>query len=43
MVDPQVAPALVAKLKSLGFLFVTCDLGGRKTGSLNQMLPILER
>jgi uncharacterized protein len=41
MVDPQVAPALVAKLKSLGFLFVTFDLGGRKTGSFNQMLPIL--
>jgi uncharacterized protein len=43
MVDPQVAHTVVNQLKSLGFLFVTCDLGGRKTGSLNQMLPILER
>ncbi|MFN9562093.1 MAG: ATP-dependent sacrificial sulfur transferase LarE [Pirellulaceae bacterium] len=41
IVDPEVAKPLVTKLKSLGFLFVTFDLGGRKTGSLNQMLPVL--
>ena len=28
-------------MKSLGFKFVTLDLGGRQSGSLNQMLPIV--
>lgn len=33
---------IVNKLKSLGFKFVTLDLEGFRTGSLNQLLPILD-
>jgi uncharacterized protein len=34
--------AIVAHMKDLGFKFVTLDLGGRLSGSLNQMLPIIQ-
>ncbi len=31
-------PAIAEKLRGLGFLFVTVDLAGYQTGSLNQLL-----
>jgi uncharacterized protein len=34
--------AIIAHMKDLGFKFVTLDLGGRLSGSLNQMLPIIQ-
>lgn len=34
---------IVAYMKDLGFKFVTLDLGGRKSGSLNQMLPVIQQ
>lgn len=34
--------AIVTHMKELGFKFVTMDLGGRQSGSLNQMLPIVQ-
>jgi uncharacterized protein len=33
---------IATKLQSLGFQFVTIDLMGRQSGSLNRMLPILQ-
>jgi uncharacterized protein len=35
--------AIVAHMKDLGFKFVTLDLGGRQSGSLNQMLPVIQQ
>lgn len=34
--------AIVAHMKDLGFKFVTLDLGGRRSGSLNQTLPVIQ-
>jgi pyridinium-3,5-biscarboxylic acid mononucleotide sulfurtransferase len=34
--------AIVTHMKDLGFKFVTLDLGGRQSGSLNQVLPIIQ-
>lgn len=38
--EPQTAAQLVAHFKSIGFRFVTLDLEGFRSGSLNQLLPI---
>ncbi|HEY1067799.1 MAG TPA: ATP-dependent sacrificial sulfur transferase LarE [Pirellulales bacterium] len=38
---PETRDRLVAELKRLGFRFVTLDLEGFRSGSLNQLLPIL--
>jgi pyridinium-3,5-biscarboxylic acid mononucleotide sulfurtransferase len=38
--DPAVAPQLAARLKSLGFAFVTLDLEGYRQGSLNSLLKV---
>jgi uncharacterized protein len=38
--DPSMAAAIVRALKPLGFRFVSLDLEGYRTGSLNEMLPI---
>lgn len=32
---------ILSQMKELGFKFVTLDLGGRQSGSLNQLLPIV--
>lgn len=37
--DPEMARAIVAALKPLGFRFVSLDLEGYRTGSLNEVLP----
>lgn len=37
--DPEMARAMVAALKPLGFRFVSLDLEGYRTGSLNEVLP----
>jgi uncharacterized protein len=38
--DPQMAARVVATLKPLGFRWVSLDLEGYRTGSLNEVLPI---
>jgi pyridinium-3,5-biscarboxylic acid mononucleotide sulfurtransferase len=40
LADPQVRAALVRHLKSLGFRFVTLDLEGFRTGSLNTLVSL---
>ena len=37
--DPRTAEAIVAALKPLGFRWVSLDLEGYRTGSLNEVLP----
>jgi len=37
--DPALAPRIVAVLKPLGFRWVSLDLEGYRTGSLNEVLP----
>jgi uncharacterized protein len=39
-VDPSAIAALSAKLKELGFQFVTLDLDGLQSGSLNRLVPL---
>lgn len=39
--DPAIRRELVARLKSLGFKYVTLDLEGFRSGSQNAVLPIL--
>jgi len=41
--DPETARRIVAALKPLGFRFVTLDLEGYRTGSLNEVLPATVR
>ncbi len=41
LLDPGLRTRLVQYFRQLGFLFVTLDLAGLKSGSLNQMLPLL--
>jgi len=41
--DPAMAQAIAAALKPLGFRFVTLDLEGYRTGSLNEVLPLAEK
>ncbi|MDR3591639.1 MAG: ATP-dependent sacrificial sulfur transferase LarE [Negativicutes bacterium] len=38
LAQPQTATALVSGLKKLGFTYVTADLAGYRTGSMNEML-----
>ena len=40
--EPATRAALLAELKSLGFKFVTLDLEGFRSGSLNEMLPLVK-
>jgi uncharacterized protein len=40
LADPQVAMDLVRYLKSLGFRYVTLDLEGFRSGSLNALIPL---
>jgi uncharacterized protein len=37
--DPAIRERLVERLKSLGFLYVTLDLEGYRSGSMNDVLP----
>ena len=37
--EPEMMPRLVQTMKALGFTFVTVDLQGYRTGSLNEALP----
>ena len=39
--EPSVRTAIHDQLRSLGFQFVTLDLMGRQSGSLNRVLPII--
>ena len=39
VVQPEVRSVLVRELKALGFLYVTVDLQGFRSGSLNEALP----
>jgi pyridinium-3,5-biscarboxylic acid mononucleotide sulfurtransferase len=39
IVDPEVRAVLVQELRALGFLYVTLDLQGFRSGSLNEALP----
>ncbi len=38
--EPEVADALVARLKAIGYKYVTLDLQGYRTGSLNEVLHL---
>ena len=38
--DPEIGAAMVRALKGLGFRYVTLDLQGYRTGSLNEGLPL---
>ncbi len=40
LADPQVRAELIQHLKSLGFRYVTLDLEGFRSGSLNEMIPL---
>jgi uncharacterized protein len=40
LTDPHVCADLVRQLKSLGFRYVTLDLQGFRSGSLNEMIPL---
>lgn len=41
--DPAFREALVARLRELGFLYVTLDLKGYRTGSMNEVLSEAEK
>jgi uncharacterized protein len=41
--EPAMRDALVRHLKALGFLFVTLDLEGLRSGSLNQLVSLESR
>lgn len=43
LTEPDTATAIVVSLRKLGFLFVTIDLAGYQTGSLNQLLSSEEK
>ena len=43
LVDPQCREELTEYFRQLGFHFVTIDIGGRQSGSLNRLLPVIER
>jgi uncharacterized protein len=40
LADPGVRAALVSRLKELGFKFVTLDLEGFRSGSLNALVSL---
>lgn len=39
LAEPQVARGIIARLRELGFRFVTLDLEGFRSGSLNTLIP----
>ncbi len=41
--DPQMAERILKEIKALGFRWVSLDLEGYRTGSLNEVLPLAER
>jgi uncharacterized protein len=41
--DAEMARRMVAALKDLGFRWVSLDLEGYRTGSLNEALPVADR
>jgi uncharacterized protein len=43
LVDPSLREELVAHLKQLGFTYITLDLQGYRTGSMNEVLPAAVR
>ena len=43
LANPENAANIVRQLRALGFVFVTVDLAGYQTGSLNQLLTELEK
>ena len=40
LADPETRDALVARLRELGFRYVTLDLEGFRTGSMNALIPL---
>ena len=42
LVEPERRAAIVAKLRELGFRYVTLDLEGFRSGSLNAVLPLVD-
>jgi pyridinium-3,5-biscarboxylic acid mononucleotide sulfurtransferase len=38
--DPEVSAAIVRELKAIGYAYVSLDLQGYRTGSLNEILPL---
>ena len=38
--EPEINAALVARLKAIGYKYVSLDLQGYRTGSLNEVLPL---
>ena len=40
LTDPEVRNQLVARLKELGFQFVTLDMEGFRSGSLNALVSL---
>jgi uncharacterized protein len=43
LVTPEVRTVLVRELRALGFLYITVDLQGFRSGSLNEALPATQR
>ncbi|MBS0208061.1 MAG: ATP-dependent sacrificial sulfur transferase LarE [Planctomycetes bacterium] len=41
LAEPELRAALVASLRELGFKYVTLDLAGFRSGSLNDVLPVV--
>ncbi|HEX9206344.1 MAG TPA: hypothetical protein VF853_10505, partial [Candidatus Deferrimicrobiaceae bacterium] len=41
--DPEVAEAIHARFRENGFLYVSVDLKGYRTGSMNEGLPVSAR
>ena len=41
--DPEFRTALIKRFKEIGFTFVTLDLMGLRSGSMNELLPLLNR
>ena len=42
LADPGVAGRIVAGLRAAGYTYVTLDLAGYRTGSMNEVLPEIE-
>jgi len=40
LADPSVREPLASKLKELGFRYVTIDLEGFRSGSMNELIPL---
>ena len=41
--DPEFRSALLERFRQIGFLFVTLDLAGLRSGSMNELLPLAVR